>query len=991
MDSGRKQDRKALSLLVKLQHPNLDTFVEQYATNLSPGGMFIRTKSPPAIGTRVRFEVQIAGGVRVMKGSAEVKWVRQPGDPAGAAGMGVEFEELEASTRALVDRMLEAARSRLQALAEPDPAAELEAQLRATYGDPSKARAQATASIAPPLISAIAPLISPLAPKQPPVRPALPFDEPPDFASEVPIEFEPSTPDDAIDLDLDLLIASTPAPPVEAPDEPLALASPPELFTDFELLPEADSAVSELELDSGDAPPPLPPEFDSDLELDLGSAPPEPPDFATDLEVELEPAAPTGPPAPVSRPASPAGTVQAFAPPAPSSLGGAPAVSAAAASTAGAPAARSSPTGAPAASSAPSPLAGAPAAARSPQATAPAVPPVPPGRPSPAGAPPARAVPPVPISTLPTVRRDAQPEEENKPPPVLAKPSAAPPSEPRRAKGPVFLRPPEKIDETGPVIGIDLGTSNSCVGILQNGKPIVMRSKQGYNTLPSIVSVTPTGKLLVAHPAKNQMLLNPNHTIYGAKRLVGRAFDSATVQQVRERFHYEVCADDAGRAAVKLGEHVLSLEEVQGLVLRECREMAEREMGKPISRAVVTVPAYYSEPQREAVRKAGAMAGLKVERILNEPTAAALAFGMNRELNKKVLVYDLGGGTFDATVLKIEKNVFEVLATGGDTFLGGVDFDNAIVDVLMQKFQKAEGIPFSGDSVALSRVSEIAEKAKCALSEQTTFEVHVPMVMAVDGGQWKDLRCTLTREDLNDATGALVDRTLDVVRDVLLDAGMKASDVDDIILVGGQSRMPRVKEKLKELFGKPAQASVNADEAVALGAALYSGSVDKVSSVVLIDVLPMTIGIGMTGGAFKRVIERNTALPAQRSFSLPTSRDNETTLEFDVFQGEDPNIAGNDYLGTVRIEGLPKAPKGLVKVAVTLRLDAECVLHAEAVDLQSRKTVHTTLATRYTPDEVQKKLGLSQEQVRKVNEKRAQDLSSRGGGFWSFLKKVVGK
>ncbi len=914
MDSGRKQDRKAVSLLVKLQHPNLDTFVEQYATNLSPGGMFIRTKTPPAIGTRVRFEVQIAGGVRVMKGSAEVRWIRQPGDPAGAAGMGVEFEDLEPSTRALVDRMLEAARSRLEAPAEPDPAAELEAQLRATYGDPSKARAQATPSIAPPPppISAIAPLIAPLAPRQAPSRLALPFDEPPDSASGIPIEFEPGTspPEDAIDLDLDLLIASTPAPPVEAADEPLSASSPPELFTDFELLPEANAPspseiVSDLELDSDDAPPPLPPEFD------------------TDFEVELEPA----------------------------------------------------PT------------------ARSPQAAVPP-PPAPPARSPKAAAPPppVKAAPPVPVSTLPTVRRDAQPEEENKPPPVLAKPSAPPPTEaPKRARGPVFLRPPEKIDETGPVIGIDLGTTNSCVGILQGGKPIVMRSKQGYNTLPSIVSVTPTGKLLVAHLAKNQMLLNPNHTIYGAKRLVGRAFDSATVQQVRERFHYEVCADDAGRAAVKLGEHVLSLEEVQGLVLRECREMAERELGRPISRAVVTVPAYYSEPQREAVRKAGAMAGLKVERILNEPTAAALAFGMNRELNKKVLVYDLGGGTFDATVLKIEKNVFEVLATGGDTFLGGVDFDNAIVDLLLQKFQKTEGVPFSGDSVALSRVSEIAEKAKCALSERTTFDVHVPMLMAVDGGQWKDLRCTLTRDDLNDATLALVDRTLDVVRDVLLDAGLKAKDVDDIILVGGQSRMPRVKEKLKELFGKPAQASVNADEAVALGAALYSGSVDKVSSVVLIDVLPMTIGIGMTGGAFKRVIERNTPLPAQRSFSLPTSRDNETTLEFDVFQGEDQSIAGNDYLGTVRIEGLPRAPKGVVKLAVTLRLDAECVLHAEAVDLQSRKTVHTTLATRYTPDEVQKKLGLSKEQVRKVNEKRAQDLTSRGGGFWSFLKKVVGK
>ncbi len=598
------------------------------------------------------------------------------------------------------------------------------------------------------------------------------------------------------------------------------------------------------------------------------------------------------------------------------------------------------------------------------------------------------AKPAAPVSSMPSVRRDAKPAEPEGPPPQLDAKSGKPEAPaPRKSGTLVFLKPPEKIATTGPVIGIDLGTTNSCVGILQNGKPIVMRSKQGYNTLPSIVSVTPAGKLLVAHPAKNQMLLNPTRTIYGAKRLVGRPFDSPTVREVRERFHYEICPDDAGRAAVRLGADVLSLEEVQGLILRECKEMAEREMNVPVSRAVVTVPAYYSEPQREAVRKAGALAGLQVERILNEPTAAALAFGMNRELSKKVLVYDLGGGTFDATLLKIEKNVFEVLATGGDTFLGGVDFDNAIVDLLLQKFQQSEKVQFSGDSVALSRVSDLAEKAKCALSERASYDVHVPMLMMnASTGAWHDLRCTLTRDEVNAATLGMIDRTLDAVRDVLLDGGVKPADVDDVILVGGQSRMPLVREKLKELFGKPAQASVNADEAVALGAALYSGSVDKVSSVVLIDVLPMTVGVGLPGGGFKRVLERNTPLPAQRSFSLPTTRDNDTTIEFEVFQGEDTNVAGNEYLGTVRIEGLPKAPKGMVKVAVTLRLDPECVLHAEAVDLQTRKAVRATLATRYTSDEVQKKLGVTAEQVKKANESREKDLKSRGGGFWGFLE-----
>ncbi|MGA9525100.1 MAG: Hsp70 family protein, partial [Myxococcaceae bacterium] len=554
--------------------------------------------------------------------------------------------------------------------------------------------------------------------------------------------------------------------------------------------------------------------------------------------------------------------------------------------------------------------------------------------------------------------------------------------------GPVFLRPPATIADTGPVIGIDLGTSNSCVALIKNDRPMILSSKEGYNTLPSVISLTNQGKLLLAHRGKSQLILNPSQTIYGAKRLVGRAYDSAVVRQVRERFHYQVVPDQNGRAAVQLGEYVLSLEEVQGLVLKECREMAEQHLGKPVSRAVVTVPAYYSEPQREAVRRAGAMAGLKIERILNEPTAAALAFGLNKELDKKVLVYDLGGGTFDATILKIEKNVFEVLGTGGDVFLGGIDFDNMIVDLLLRRFLEKEGIPFDGDQVALSRVTEAAERAKCALSERATFDVHIPMLMMDAKGVPRELRCTVTRDEVEKATEGLVTRTLDVVRDVLLDAQLKPTDVDEIIVVGGMSRMPLVRDKLKEMFGKLPHAGVNADEAVALGAALYTGTVDKVSSVTLIDVLPMTVGVGLPGGGFRRVIERNTALPAQRSFALATSQDNETSIEFSVFQGEETNIAGNEYLGTVRIEGLPKMPKGTVKVAVTLRLDAECVLHVEAAELSTRKAIKATLATRYTSEEVQKKLGITAEKAREVEERRAKELESRGGGFWGFLKKT---
>ncbi|MGQ0507362.1 MAG: Hsp70 family protein, partial [Myxococcaceae bacterium] len=537
-------------------------------------------------------------------------------------------------------------------------------------------------------------------------------------------------------------------------------------------------------------------------------------------------------------------------------------------------------------------------------------------------------------------------------------------------------------------IGIDLGTTNSCVALLNGTRPLVLRSREGYNTLPSVVSLTQAKKLLVSHRAKSQMVLNPQHTIYGAKRLVGRMYDSATVRQVRERFHYEILPDASGRAAVRLGDNILSLEEVQGLILKECKEMAEQHLNQAVHRAVITVPAYYSEPQREAVRKAGAMAGLRVERILNEPTAAALAYGLNRELKKRVLVYDLGGGTFDATLLRIDKNVFEVLATAGDVFLGGLDFDNQLVDFLLQRFQETEKIAFSGDSVALSRVADAAERLKIGLSERTTFDVHIPMLMMDDTGKPKDLRTSVTREELEKICGSLVNRTLDVVRDVLLDAKLKTSDVDEIILVGGQSRMPLVRDKIKDLFGKAPHASVNADEAVALGAALYSGSVDKVSSVVLIDVLPMTIGVAMPGGAFKRVIERNTALPVQKSFGLATSRDNETVLELNVFQGEDGLVSSNEYLGTVRVEDLPKAPKGAVKLAVTLKVDSECVLHIEARELTTRKEVRATLGTRYTPEALNQKLNISAAAIAAAEEKRGQELKERGGRFWGFVKKV---
>jgi len=835
---NRSNARKDVGLLVKLSYAGVDEFAQRYATNLSDGGMFIRTRDPKAVGSEFRFKVEIANGQRVLQGNAVVRWVRGANDPNGPAGMGVQFLDLDPASKALVDKMLASA---------------------------SAKRPPVVAPIAP-----IAPLVAPIQPAQ----------KPPAIAAVAPPSIAPT-------------LVRPPPPPAHAkPVAPPAQAKPPPPPPP----PPVEAApLFELDLDP-------PPAGENEVELDLDTllattppAPPEPPlestpsSFEIDVEFDLPPPPPSAPPAP------------------------------------------------------------APAA-----------------------------------QPLPEVRREApRADAPVVPRQVLAaQPAVVSPP----ATGPIFLTSTEPIADTGPVIGIDLGTTNSACAVVGKGRPQILRSKDGYNTIPSVVALTKHGKLEVGHRAKGQMVLNPKQSVFGAKRLVGRDFESPTVKHVRERSHYEIVPDAENRAAVRLGQYTLTLEEVQGLILKECREMAEVTLGTKVSRAVVTCPAYYSEPQREAVRRAGKLAGLKVERVLNEPTAAALAFGMNRELAKTVLVYDLGGGTFDATLLKIDKNVFEVQATGGDVFLGGVDFDNQIVDLLLQRFQNQHGRPFAGDQVALSRIAEIAEKAKIALSEQSVFEVHLPMLEMDASGTPKDLRCAVTRADVERACASLIDRTIQAVQDVLLDAKLKPSQVDDVILVGGMSRMPAVREKLKAVMGKAPQASVNADEAVALGAALYSGSVDKVSSLVLIDVVPMTVGVGKPGGGFHRLIERNTPLPATKSFGISTTEDDQRELEVLVFQGEDGNVAGNEFLGALKLTGLPKGAKGTVQVAITIALDAECVLKAEAREFKTRNVVQATLATRYTPDEVAKRLGISAEKRAQSEQKRAEELGQRSGGFWGKLK-----
>jgi molecular chaperone DnaK len=513
----------------------------------------------------------------------------------------------------------------------------------------------------------------------------------------------------------------------------------------------------------------------------------------------------------------------------------------------------------------------------------------------------------------------------------------------------------EEPKRAGLVIGIDLGTTNSCAAYVRNGKPGVLHSREGHNTVPSIIAVNTRGKLVVGHPAKGQMLTNPRHTVYGAKRLVGRPYASPVVEHIKDRFHYEIVSGNNGDAGVKLGDRVYTLQQLSALILREVREVAQNQLGQPVSRAVVTVPAYYNDNQRQAVREAGKLAGLYVERILNEPTAAALAYGYGRKLNQRVLVYDLGGGTFDASVLELSENVYEVISTGGDTFLGGLDFDNAIVAFLLEEFQKKTGRPFQGDRVAMQRINDAAERAKCALSERTEVRVHVAFVTMLDDKPF-DLDVTLTRQKLIELTEGLVDRTVQVCADVLKAKDLGPKDVDEVILVGGQSRFPLVHEKITKFFGRPPSKGVHPDEAVALGAALLAHSLGQLEGVVLIDVLPMAIGVGLPGGRFKPVLERNVSLPATKSYTLATHRDDQTELELTVFQGDSDRAADNEYLGTLKLAGLPKRPRGGVQVSITFEVNNESLLKVTARESTTGREVSSTFTTRDTPDTVKARL-----------------------------------
>lgn len=509
----------------------------------------------------------------------------------------------------------------------------------------------------------------------------------------------------------------------------------------------------------------------------------------------------------------------------------------------------------------------------------------------------------------------------------------------------------------GLVLGIDLGTTNSCCAFVKDGKPFVIPSRRGHRTIPSVVAVDPTGQVVVGHAAKAQMEINPAKTVYGSKRLVGRPYDSPIVQQVRDRFHYQIVAAPDGRAAVKIDDQVLSLEKVASLILNEIRDVAQDYLGKVVMRAVITVPAYYNENQRSAVRAAGRLAGLHVERILNEPTAAALAYGYQRRKDQKLLVYDLGGGTFDATVMQIQGNRFEVLATGGDTFLGGVDFDTQLMDHLIIEFQLKLGKLPHMERVALLRAMQGAEFAKCTLSSREQYQVRLPYIGTVDD-QPVDLDVSVGREQLEQLVEPLIDRTMNVCEQVLNRAEVSKAELDAILLVGGQTRMPLIWKKIAQRFGKQPLKGVHPDESVAVGAALLADSIDSLDAVVLSDVLPMTIGVGVPGGKFYPLIESGVRVPVSRTYAVHTFLDNQRELLLPVYQGESELVDENEYLGTVHVRGIPPGPPGSRIIDLAFSLSPECLLTVKASDRQAGELTEVLMTTRDTPSSLRQKLGL---------------------------------
>ena len=532
------------------------------------------------------------------------------------------------------------------------------------------------------------------------------------------------------------------------------------------------------------------------------------------------------------------------------------------------------------------------------------------------------------------------------------------------------------------VIGIDLGTTNSCVSVVENGAAVVIPNRGGYKTTPSMVAMTEAGKRLVGHLAKRQAITNAENTVYSAKRLIGRKWNSPQVKQVAASASYSIVEGPHNDVRIQLRDKAYSIPEVSAMVLAEMKLIAEEYLGHEVTKAVVTVPAYFNDNQRQATKDAGQIAGLDVIRIINEPTAAALAYGFGRNMDRTVAVYDLGGGTFDISILEIgSEGVFRVVSTNGDTFLGGEDFDARVIDWLVDGFKAEHNIDLRKDRMALQRLKDAAEKAKIELSSVREVEINLPFIISSGRNEALHLQRVLTRAEFEKLTVDLVDRTVEIVRQTLEDAGLSRDEVEDIVLVGGMTRMPRVERAVAEFFGREPSKGVHPDEVVAVGAGIQGAALGEEASVahkvVLLDVTPQTLGMMVAGGLFEPLIPKDTTVPTMRTKSFTTSRDNQTAVKILVMQGENDQADKNELLGEFILTGLRRAPAGAGEIEVTFEINADGIVSVHAKDLETGKeqSITVTATSGLTPDELRDMIDAGEQYA--VERKRDEEFESR--------------